>query len=580
MLKKQLVSIIILCLFGNQSAQAQCFTSYAPFDDCASYGDAITSFSMASVTSTSGCGTNGYSYTTFPVRNLTVGTAYTWNTTIISNYNDPEGVAIWVDINNDGQFTSTEMLSNCTPTANFQSGSLTIPTGTLAASNVRMRVRCSYNYTPASTDACTDYTNGWGETEDYLVNIIVPCNNPTVPTLSATNGTVCNGGSTILSIATGTLNDATTWSWYTVSCGGTAAGTGSSLSVSPTTTTTYYARGTGGCVTPGSCGQITINVTDPPSISAQPTASATLCAGDALNLSVTAANGAGYQWYKNSNPIAGAIASTYSIPVTTTGDAGTYYVEVTGNSPCANLQSNNSVITINAPVNITTQPAATSDICDGSALNLSVVASGAAGYQWYKGAAPIAGATSSTYNIPASVPADAGTYSVIVNGQTPCANVNSTNAVVNIIPRPTVTITNNGPSIICNGDNTSIDLTFTGTGPWDFTYTDGTTPTSVAGNTNTTYNLPVSPTTTTTYSVTALNDINCMATGPDMTSTASVTVNYAPAIVSSPNATSACSGVGTTLTVGATGTNLTYQWRMNGNPISDNSIYSGTQTST
>src|SRR5207253_9089064 len=63
---------------------------------------------------------------------------------------------------------------------------------------------------------------------------------------------------------TGTLNSATAWQWYSVSCGGTLAGTGSSIIVSPSATTTYYARGEGGCITPGSCGSITINVTTPP----------------------------------------------------------------------------------------------------------------------------------------------------------------------------------------------------------------------------------------------------------------------------------------------------------------------------
>ena len=499
----------------------------------------------------------------------------------------------------------------------------------------------------------------------------------TTPTVSAGASTICNGGAGTTLTATGTLNTSAAWTWYTGSCGGTSAGTGATLSVNPTTTTTYYVRGTGGCAPDGSCGQITVTVNDPASIGTQPSVAETVCEGDPLNLSVVASNAASYQWYLNSNPISGANSSTYNVAATTSADAGTYYVEVIANSPCANVTSGNSVVTINPPVSISLQPNAINNICDGSPLTLNVSASNATSYQWYKDGNPlsdigtITGSGTASLNISSTAPADAGTYYVVMGAQTACAQQTSANAAVNILPRPTatttvngaatvcdgtptnidialtgtgpwifdyydgttttnvntstnpysfsvnpsittmysitgladvnciansgdyaatatvtvnprptVTITNNGPSIICNGDNTSIDLTFTGTGPWDFTYTDGTTPISVAGNTNTTYNLPISPTTTTTYSVTALNDINCMATGPDMTSTASVTVNYAPAIVSSPNATSACSGVGTTLTVGATGTNLSYQWRMNGNPISDNSIYSGTQTST
>jgi len=99
------------------------------------------------------------------------------------------------------------------------------------------------------------------------------CTNPDIPTLSATPNPVCPGSSTSLSIATGNLNSATDWHWYSGSCGGTAEGTGVSINVSPAVTTTYYARGEGGCVTPGSCGSITVTVEDvtPPSVSCKNT---------------------------------------------------------------------------------------------------------------------------------------------------------------------------------------------------------------------------------------------------------------------------------------------------------------------
>jgi subtilisin-like proprotein convertase family protein len=95
----------------------------------------------------------------------------------------------------------------------------------------------------------------------------VPCNNPDVPTVSGVN-TICNGASTTLNIASGNLNDATNWTWYTGSCGGTVAGTGTSLIVSPTTTTTYFVRGTGACVSGGTCAQYTVTVNPLPTVNA------------------------------------------------------------------------------------------------------------------------------------------------------------------------------------------------------------------------------------------------------------------------------------------------------------------------
>ncbi len=86
------------------------------------------------------------------------------------------------------------------------------------------------------------------------------CVNSTVPTLSTSSIINCGAVATTLSIASGTLNSATNWQWYSSSCGGTSVGSGTNIIVTPTTTTTYFARGEGGCVTPGACASITITV--------------------------------------------------------------------------------------------------------------------------------------------------------------------------------------------------------------------------------------------------------------------------------------------------------------------------------
>ncbi|MGG8498023.1 hypothetical protein ACQY1Q_16560, partial [Tenacibaculum sp. TC6] len=108
-------------------------------------------------------------------------------------------------------------------------------------------------------------TNTSGSTNPFfgIDNIILPpaCTDPDVPTVTTTNSTICTGSSTTLNIS-GNLNDATNWHIYTGSCGGSQIGTTAtgSFNVSPTSTTTYYVRGEGGCVTPGSCGTVTVTV--------------------------------------------------------------------------------------------------------------------------------------------------------------------------------------------------------------------------------------------------------------------------------------------------------------------------------
>src|SRR5690606_3645392 len=114
-------------------------------------------------------------------------------------------------------------------------------------------------YVPVVTGNYAVQVTIGGCTETSGCELITVCVNPTHPTLSGTS-TICEGGNTTLSVSAGNLNNATNWQWYTGSCGGTSVGSGTSLLVNPATTTTYFVRGEGGCVTPGACATITVTV--------------------------------------------------------------------------------------------------------------------------------------------------------------------------------------------------------------------------------------------------------------------------------------------------------------------------------
>ena len=104
--------------------------------------------------------------------------------------------------------------------------------------------------------------SGYGQAL-YIDNVniygLIPCSNPDVPTLSG-NQTICEGNSAALTVNSGALNDANDWKWYSGSCGGSLIGTGSSITVNPSATTSYFARGEGNCVTPGICENLTVTV--------------------------------------------------------------------------------------------------------------------------------------------------------------------------------------------------------------------------------------------------------------------------------------------------------------------------------
>jgi subtilisin-like proprotein convertase family protein len=139
-----------------------------------------------------------------------------------------------------------------------------------------------------------------------------PCNNPTTPTLSGTTA-ICAGGNTTLSVATGTLNDATDWQWYSGSCGGTSVGSGTTFNA--TAAGTYFVRGEGGCVTPGTCTSITVTQTN--------VNNATTTSGSTITATQT---GATYQWVTCPalTPISGATSQSFTATAN-----GQYAVNVT-----------------------------------------------------------------------------------------------------------------------------------------------------------------------------------------------------------------------------------------------------------
>ncbi|RAJ17049.1 M14 family zinc carboxypeptidase [Olleya aquimaris] len=116
---------------------------------------------------TSSSTTSGYSDFTSMVVDLTKNTTPTITVTKIwtgTLYN--EGVAVWIDFNQDGDFEDAgEQVVSSNPSQNVVSENITIPLSALTGLT-RMRVSMKYNAVPTS---CETFT--YGEVEDYTVNI-------------------------------------------------------------------------------------------------------------------------------------------------------------------------------------------------------------------------------------------------------------------------------------------------------------------------------------------------------------------------------------------------------------------------
>lgn len=132
--------------------------------------------------------------------------------------------------------------------------------------------------------------------DDAFIQKLSPlaCLSANAPVLSAAASSICTGQSTTLSVSGGNLNSAQTWKWYTVGCGTTSIGIGTSIIVTPTSTTTYFVRGEGGCISStGLCSSITITVNPKPNITTTATAYSIPCGSSST---ITAAGGVSYIW--------------------------------------------------------------------------------------------------------------------------------------------------------------------------------------------------------------------------------------------------------------------------------------------
>jgi len=80
------------------------------------------------------------------------------------------------------------------------------------------------------------------------------------------------------------------------------------------------------------------------------------------------------------------------------------------------------------------------------------------------------------------------------------------------MPLPTASLT--GIDSVCHNFGTTFNVAFTGIGPWNFTYSDGTNSTSLTGISSSPYTISTGNlTATTTYTVTAIsNKFGCVGT--------------------------------------------------------------------
>ncbi|AIW03827.1 tail protein [Citrobacter phage Moogle] len=173
------------------------------------------------------------------------------------------------------------------------------------------------------------------------------------------------------------------------------------------------------------------NAITPPVITQQPT-DQTLNEGENLTLTITATGATGYQWKKGASNISGATSATYTKSGVVPADAGSYTCVVSGEGG-SSVTSNTATVTVNALPVITQQPT-NQEITEGDTLTLSIVATGATGYQWKKDDVDIPSATSATYEKSSTSKVDdEGSYSCVVTGAGGSVTSQSSKVVINAV---------------------------------------------------------------------------------------------------------------------------------------------------
>lgn len=283
-----------------------------------------------------------------------------------------------------------------------------------------------------------------------------------------------------------------------------------------------------------------------------------------------------YQWFLNGSPIVGATGPNLGFSIDPT-NVGNYTVTVANGS--GSVTSATAVVTMGSAARvfvpaIDVQPTPRS-VASGTGVTLGVQAStfgGAIAYQWYRDGAPIAGATASTFVIPAASAASAGIYRAVLSVDG--GSVASAPARVSVdtpVVAPTITVQ---PRSMTVPVSTPVSFTVSATGT-DLVYQwySGGGTSRIPGATDATYAIPnpVSGSMIRSdgdYRVivsngagSATSQIATLAFGPG-----SPTLPSLPAFTVQPVSLTGAAGASLTLAAAA-GPDATYQWYQDGRTL-------------
>jgi len=415
----------------------------------------------------------------------------------------------WIDFNQNGLFTDAgeQILLGAYLTGNqTATGNFTVPVSALSGIT-RMRV-VSVESTVVSP--CGTYT--WGETEDYYVNILGPCDpalfTPPLASADDPDATVC--GTQTSQLTAFDFNGVTnpSYLWYNAPVGGTLLQNSTSNFFNPgsiTATTTYYvATNTGTCITarfpvtlnwiaapaivmtnsnPASCGTTSV-ATDLTASSVLPLPTFTVTAPGtssvvttATGLVMTGSNGGSFTPVTTLATFVAPVTATYSFnwSYSTVDESPlwdpAYYINgvavpLSANGG-ANTQSGTQSVLVTAGSTFGFQITSEDDSFGPATLTITNFSDGNPGYSYSWNASPVAGSGLTAGTTGASVagvtPTVNGVYTYTVTGtnaSTGCVNTATTTVGFYSPLTGTATVTQ---PLVC-GANGSVNFGINGSG--------------------------------------------------------------------------------------------------------------------
>ncbi len=339
-----------------------------------------------------------------------------------------------------------------------------------------------------------------------IITVVPSIDNPQSVTVNPS--TICAGTNSQLSCNPSAPNGHTA-TWYSGNCGGTFVDTGNSITVLPMTTTNYFVRYEGACISGCKNKKVTVNPLAEPPVNASANPSA-ICIGDNTTLSCSPSAPSDYttKWYSDSCGLT-FIGSGNNINVIPS-ESKIYYARYEG--PCGFTSCVNVLVSVNpapSPANAEANPPF---ICLGMNSILTCIPPAPSGYQakWFKNAC---GSTNvGTGNTITVQPNSTTNYFVRFEGT--CGNSSCVNTTVTLsgtaVPPVSATAT---PQSISPGESSILhysggSLPSGAIAKW---YAEGCGTNSPVGIGN---DLVVSPSSTTTYFIRfegPCNNTNCVS---------------------------------------------------------------------